>query len=164
MVAGLFGAGGVTASRLVRGSAADLLTRLDEWMQREESLRTKRRFSDRLTWEARRDLLGSIQQGLNIGGRSFALTTADEVGATVVAVDGERCMVRLDAEYARSRRRHVTGGAVVAGGGLLGFAGVLALATVIPLTTGQIVAVAAAITLAFAVWVVARRPRARAQG
>jgi len=39
-----------------------------------------------------------------------------------------------------------------------------ALATVIPLTTGQIVAVAAAITLAFAAWVVARRPRARARG
>ncbi|MEP7381598.1 MAG: hypothetical protein ABI910_07920 [Gemmatimonadota bacterium] len=132
VIGGLFGSQGITASRLVRGTAADLLGRLDEWMQREEALRPKRRFSDRMTWESRKDLLGSIQQGINFGGRSYGLKSADEVGATVVSVDADRCMVRLDAAFVESRRRQVTGGVVAAGGGLLGFGGVLALAMLIP--------------------------------
>ena len=132
MVGGLFGGEGVTASRVVQGTAAELLSRLDGWMQREESLRPKRRFSDRLTWEARRDLLGSIQQGMNLGGRAYGLTSADEVGATVVAVDDTRCIVRLDAGYHQRRRRQVLGSSILVGGGLLGLGGVMALASLIP--------------------------------
>ncbi len=132
MVGGLFGGDAITASRLVRGNSTDLLARLDEWMQREEALRPKRRFNERLTWEARRDLMGSIQQSINFRGRAYGLTAADEVGATVVPVDADRCMVRLDAAFVESRRRHVTGGAVAAGGGVVGFGGVMALATLIP--------------------------------
>lgn len=132
MVGGLFGGEQVTASRLVRGTPADLLARLDEWMQREEALRPKRRFTDRLTWEARRDLMGSLQQGFNLGGRAYGLTGSDEVGASVVAVDAARCMVRLDASFAESRRRHVTGSSLIAGSGVLGFGGVMALASLIP--------------------------------
>lgn len=131
-VGGMFGAGAVTASRVVRGAPAEILARVDEWMQREEGLRPMRRFGDRMTWESRKDLLGSIQQGLNFGGRAYGLRTSNEVGATVVPVDAERCMVRLDASFEESRRNHVIGGAVAAGGGLLGFGGVMAVATLIP--------------------------------
>lgn len=132
LIGGMFGAGGVTASRVVRGAPAEILARLDEWMQREEGLRPMRRFGDRMTWESRKDLLGSLQQGLNLGGRAYGLRTSNEVGATVVPVDGDRCMVRLDASFEESRRNHVIGGAVAAGGGLLGFGGVMAVATLIP--------------------------------
>lgn len=132
LIGGMFGASDVTASRVVRGAPAEILARLDEWMQREEGLRPMRRFGDRMTWESRKDLLGSLQQGLNFGGRAYGLRTSNEVGATVVPVDADRCMVRLDASFEESRRNHVIGGAVAAGGGVLGFGGVMAVATLIP--------------------------------
>jgi len=131
-VGGLFGADTITASRLVSGTPEELLRRLDDWMQREEGLRPRRQFTERLTWEARRDFLGSMQQSFNLGGRAYALAAADEVGATAVPVDGTRCMVRLDASLVQSRKRHVVGSSVAAGGGLLGFGGVLALASLLP--------------------------------
>lgn len=132
VVGGLFGGEGVAASRVIVGSANELLARLDDWMQKEEALRAKRRFSDRLTWEARRDFLGTVQQGLNFSGRAYALSSADEVGATIVAVDATRCMVRLDAAHAHSRQRNVLGSSLLAGGGVLGAGGIMALATLIP--------------------------------
>ncbi len=132
VVGGLFGGEGVTASRVVNGTATDLLGRLDDWMQREEGMRAKRRFNDRLTWEARRDFMMSLQAGLKIGSRAYALVNTDEVGATVVQVDAQRCIVRLDASFVQTRKRHVLGSSLVAGGGVLGFGGVMALATLIP--------------------------------
>ncbi|MEP7347158.1 MAG: hypothetical protein ABI877_17945 [Gemmatimonadaceae bacterium] len=122
-----FGASMATASRVVRGTPAQVLASLDEWMQREEGLRPRRRFTDRLTWEARRDFLASLQSGLNFGGRAYALTSAGEVGATAVAIDAERTMVRLDADLSRGRGRSlgwsgVAGGALLlVGGGLVAF-------------------------------------------
>ncbi|MFN8666926.1 MAG: hypothetical protein U0164_06935 [Gemmatimonadaceae bacterium] len=132
VIGGLFGAEVVTASRVVNGQATDLLGRIDDWMQREESLRAKRRFNDRLTWEARRDLVGQLAQGFNLGGRAYSLTSSNEVGATVVQVDAQRCIVRLDASFAESRRNYVIGGSIAAGGGVLGLGGVMAVAAMIP--------------------------------
>jgi len=132
VVGGLFGGDGVTASRVVVGQASDLLGRIDDWMQREEALRPKRRFNDRLTWEARRDFMGTLQQGLNFGGRAYALTTSNEVGATVVQVDADRCVVRLDASLAESRRRHVIGSSIAVGGGVLALGGLLVLSSWLP--------------------------------
>lgn len=114
----MFGSEVASASRIVRGTPAQVLARIDEWMQREESLRPKRRFTDRLTWEARRDLVGNIKTSLNLGGRAYSLSSADEVGATVVAVDDTRCIVRLDADLRESRRRRI-GWSAVAGGGMI---------------------------------------------
>jgi hypothetical protein len=131
MVGTLFGADGVTASRLVNGTATDLLGRIDDWMQREEALRPKRRFTDRLTWESRRDLMGTLQTSFNFSGRAYALVTADEVGATVVPIDATRCMVRLDAVYADARRKQVIGSSILASGGVLSFGAMMTLATLI---------------------------------
>lgn len=131
-IGAMFGGDAILASRVVRGTPADLLARLDDWMQREEALRPMRRFGDRMTWESRKDLLGSLQQGLNFSGRAYGLRASNEVGATVVAVDAERCVVRLDASFADSRRNHVIGGAVAAGGGLLGLGGMIGLASLGP--------------------------------
>jgi hypothetical protein len=89
------------------------------WMENEECLQVKRRFPDRSTWEPRRDFVGSIRRGLNLGGRGYALTKATEVGATVVPVDAGRVLVQLNADLGPARRARVVGGGVTAAGGVL---------------------------------------------
>ncbi|MEO6446425.1 MAG: hypothetical protein ABIZ91_08760 [Gemmatimonadaceae bacterium] len=127
-----FGSSIASASRIVRGQPAQLLSSIDQWMQREESLRPKRRMTDRLTWEARRDIAGTIQVGLNLRGRAYALAQSNEVGATVISIDAERSMVRLDADFGESRRRKVRWSAVVGGGMFLSAAALVAITIVVP--------------------------------
>ncbi|HEX9564564.1 MAG TPA: hypothetical protein VF981_11360 [Gemmatimonadaceae bacterium] len=129
VVGSWFGSSTAAVSRVVRGTPADILALLDNWMQREELLRVRRRLSDRLTWEARRDFLGSMQASFNLGGRAYSLTAASEVGATVVAVDEERVLVRLDANFGPGRRRNVGWAGVLAGFGVTSSAGLVALAS-----------------------------------
>lgn len=129
---GLFGPERISAARIVRGSPAALLAALDEWMLRQESMLSIRRLSDRLTWEPRRDFLGNLQRGLNFRGRRFELVAANEVAASVAAVDEQRSLVRLDADLAPARRHSVIGSGVVAGGGVASASGIVALATMFP--------------------------------
>jgi hypothetical protein len=131
-VAGWFGPGSTSAQRVIRGTPSDVLAALDQWMQREECMVERRRFGDRLTWEPRRDFLGSIKRGFNVGGRGYALARASEVAATAIAVDEARVLVRLDADVSVARRNHAIGGAAAAGTGLLGAGGVMALALAAP--------------------------------
>ena len=132
VVGAWFGPTMAVASRGVNGTPTQVLALLDQWMQREELLRVRRRFGDRLTWEARRDFIGGLQARFNMGGRSYALTQAGEVGATAIAVDQERVLVRLDADCSASRRRGVIWSGVLAGGGVASGAGIVALASLIP--------------------------------
>jgi hypothetical protein len=131
-VSGILGPTTVWAQRVVVGSQADVLARLDRYMQNEESLTVRRRYNERVTWEASRDFLGSIKRGFGVGGRAYALTRADEVGATVVPVDATRVVVRLDATFTGARQKSLTGGGVLAGTGLVGAGGVVAIAATIP--------------------------------
>jgi hypothetical protein len=119
-IASVTGPAIATASRTVRGTPAEVLAAIDTWMQREESLTVQRRFPDRITWEPRAGFIGQIQRGLNISGRGFHLTRASQVAATIIPVDAERVLVRLDADLSESR-----GGRVRVGVGSLIF-GVLA--------------------------------------
>jgi hypothetical protein len=139
VVGSWFGPTVATASRVVPGTPAQVLTLLDAWMQREELLRVRRRFGDRLTWEARRDFFGSIQAGFNWTGRAYALTSAAEVGATGVAVDGDRVLVRLDADFDQSRRRSVGWAGTVAGLGVTSGAGIVAVASMAPEVAGLVI-------------------------
>ncbi len=127
----MFGGTVASASRVVSGTPSDLLARLDHWMQREEMLRPRRRFTDRMTWEARRDFMGSLQMGLNFGGRAYALSRSTEVGATVIAVDGSKSLVSLDASVEDSRRSSAIASGVVSGMGVAG-AATLAALVIIP--------------------------------
>jgi hypothetical protein len=127
-----FGPSQVGAARVVRGSPAKLLAALDEWMQKQESMMSRRRMSDRLTWEPRRDFLGNLQRGFNFRGRTYDLVSASEISATVAPVDNERTLVRLIADLAGSRRRSKVGSGVVAGGGVASGGGIVALATLFP--------------------------------
>jgi hypothetical protein len=131
-VSGVFGPNAAWTQRVIAGSQTDVLARLDRYMQNQEGLAVRRRFTDRLTWEPRRDFLGQMKRGFGIGGRTYALTKADEVGATVVPVDNARVLVRLDATFSDARRRSVTGGGVLAGTGIAGAGGVIALAATLP--------------------------------
>jgi hypothetical protein len=88
---------------VVPGRPRDILEAIDAWMQRQECLQVKRQFSDRMVWEARRDLVGTIRRALNVGGRGYALARAFEVAATAVAVDANRTMVRVDADLGSFR-------------------------------------------------------------
>jgi hypothetical protein len=129
VVGSWFGSTMAGASRVVPGTPAEVLALLDSWMQKQELLRVRRRIGDRLTWEARRDFMGSMQASFNIGGRAYGLTPANEVGATVVPVDASRVLVRLDADFAPSRRRSVGWAGATAGLGITSGASVVALAS-----------------------------------
>lgn len=125
---GVYGPMMVTSSRTVRGRPGDLLASIDRWMQREECLQVRRRFEERMTWEPRRDLVGSIRRGFNLGGRGYALSRADSVGATVVSVDEGRALVRLDAELAATRRRAIGASGASAGLGVASGAAIVGVA------------------------------------
>ncbi len=129
---GMFGPNGVSAGRVVRGTPEEVLARIDRWMMQEECLQVRRRFPERMTWEPRRDFVGNIRRGFNIGGRGYALTRAAEVGATVVAADAERTIVRLDADVSNARRRSLGFGAVTAGGGAAAAAGTVGFVSLLP--------------------------------
>jgi hypothetical protein len=132
VVGSWFGSTVATAQRVVRGTPEQVLAQLDRWMQHAELLRQRRRYADRLTWEARQDFFGNVQALFKFGGRSYALTGAVEIGATAIAVDAERTLVRLDADFTPSRRRSVAWSAVLAGGGVASGAGIVGLASMMP--------------------------------
>jgi len=120
----LLGGARVGASRTVPGRPREVLAAIDEWMQRQECLQVKRQFRERIVWEARRDLFGTVRRALNVGGRGYALSRAYEVAATAVAVDATRTLVRIDADLAPFRSslaRQSTGATAlgVAAGGVL---------------------------------------------
>jgi hypothetical protein len=89
----------------------------------------RRRYQERTTWEARRDFLGSIKRGFNVGGRGYALSTAHEIAASVSSIDDKTTLVQLTADYSISRRNSVIGASVVAAAAAATGALVLAVAS-----------------------------------
>ena len=119
-----FGPAHASASRTISGTTARAMERLEHLLSQEEGLTVKRRFSDRTTWEPRRDMWTSLRRQLNPSGRGFALMSAHEVAATVVPVDQDRIFVRLDADLSTTRQTRLRLGwataatGVVSGGAL----------------------------------------------
>jgi hypothetical protein len=116
-VAQVAGAGLATATRTVPGNQTEVLAAIDSWMQREECLSVQRRFADRITWEPQRGVLGKIRKGFNLGGRGYHLMAASQVSVTVLPVDAQRVVVRLDADVSSSRSRRVWMGGLLASAG-----------------------------------------------
>ena len=114
----LFGADRVGAQRVVQGKAERVLATLDRWMQKEEWLQVVRQRPDRILWEPRRGILGSLRRLL--GSKDYVLSRADDIAATVVAIEDDSTLVRLEARF-ESLRRTMAGqtaaGAVVGGAG-----------------------------------------------
>ena len=146
----LLGGARVGASRTVSGRPPEILDAIDAWMQREECLQVKRRFPDRVVWDARRDLLGAARRFFNVGGRGYALSRAHEVAATAVAVNGARTLVRLDADlvpYRRSLARQSAGVSVL---------GAASTGVLVALHVMTAVAIAPAVVVAAGAWYAAR--------
>jgi hypothetical protein len=142
-IAALFGAATVSASRTVRGTPNTIFEKLDEAMQRDESLRVKRRFPDRIAWEPRGGMATEFRRIMNVGGHGYRLARAEEVAATVIAVDAERSIVRLDASLANVRKQRIVGGSgmVLASGvatGVLLALGVMAAVAALPVAAGVV--------------------------
>ena len=109
----LAGATAVAAARVVNGTPAAVLAALDATMQHDEVLALRRRFPERLTWEAQRGLVGGLRRGFALGGRAYHLAAATEVAANVAAVDGARVHVRLVASFPDTRRRRLSAAAIL---------------------------------------------------
>jgi hypothetical protein len=122
-----FGGGRVGASRTVSGKPREILDAIDGWMQRQECLQVKRQFADRIVWQPRRDLLGTARRLFNVGGRGYALSRAQEVSATAVAVDATRTLVRLDADLVSYRRSLIRQSAGISALGLASTGALVAL-------------------------------------
>jgi len=143
LLASLYGGSSASAQRAVRGTPAQVLKALDDWMQRQECLIVQRYHStERIVWESRRDLVGTVRRA--VSGRGQALARATNVSATAIPLDDSRVLVRLDAQFSGYRalmaQQNVaaTAGGLVAGGVLavLSFPVLVAAAPVVALAAG----------------------------
>jgi hypothetical protein len=116
----------------VRGSPTATLAQIDDWMQREECLRVKRHFPDRIVWEARQGFFDAVRRGLNVGGRGYVLSQGHEVSATVVPVDADRVLVRLDADFGSHRSAVAGQGVALAGFGAVSSGAAVLLGVLVP--------------------------------
>jgi hypothetical protein len=132
----------VTASRTIPGEPEAIIAYLDSYMQRDECMQVQRRFADRVTWEARNDWVAAIKRGLRSGGRSYQLSRARQVAATVVPIDGDHCLVRLDADLAASRSNVVRAGTAVSATGVVAGGTFIAGATMIHAALGLAIGLA----------------------
>ena len=57
----------LSAQRIVPGTPAEVLAKLDAWMPRMEALAVRRRVADRVSWEPRHDKLGNFLRSLGHG-------------------------------------------------------------------------------------------------
>jgi len=139
----------LTAERVVPGERREVERSLSAWMEREESLRVKRRYPDHTTWEPRAGAFASIQRALGAGGKAFALARATEVAGQVTQLETGFCHVRLLADVRELRARRLGGAAVlvtlgVAFAAALPVLGVLAPLSLAPTLATWIAAVAVA--------------------
>lgn len=102
------GPANVSVQRIVPGTPAEVLAKLDSWMPKMESLSLRRRVADRMSWEPRHDPLGNFFRALGMGGRKLVLLRLDQVVASVTAVDDRRSVVRFDADAFAARRTQRT--------------------------------------------------------
>ena len=113
----LVGPGRLSAQRVVTGERDAVERALGSWMQEEELLQVKRRYTDHTTWEPKVGAFASIQRALGSGGRRFALARAAEVAGHVTPLESGFCHVQLFADVRNVRRQRLGGAAVLLGMG-----------------------------------------------
>jgi len=124
----------VSAQRVVTGDAMRAMAVLDRWMQDGEYLQVQRQFPDRMVWEPRTDWAAIMLKAWRAGGRSYHLREARGVAATIVPIDDERVLVRLDADITPARNRRIGLGIGVGAFGLVVGAAVGALGALFQIT------------------------------
>jgi hypothetical protein len=146
LLATLYGSATVSAQRTVSGTPAQVLQALDDWMQRQECLKVKRHFGERIVWEADQGLAGTVKR---------VVSGATDVSATAIALDTARVVVRLDAQLGRHRTSMAQVNAGLAGASLVA-GGVLA-----ALSFPLLAAAAPTVVLVPTVWSAVRSAHAR---
>jgi len=110
-----FGHAHFTATRVVSGTPQAVLAALDAHIRGELPFEVKRRFPDRLTWEPKRGFLENVRLSFGVRTEGGDLVLAEEVGASVVAVDATQTHVRLEASIVAKRRGAVQATTIVSG-------------------------------------------------
>jgi hypothetical protein len=126
----------VTASRTVLGTPDIVMASLEVWMERQEGLIVQRRFPDRILWESRTDIVHQIRRSLRLGRRTYQLSRARQVAATIVPVDEHHSLVRLDADLGNSRSISVRAGSAVGASGLIAGGSTIAVGTMVHVAAG----------------------------
>jgi len=90
-------------SRVIPGTAAEVEGRLEGFLTTQESLRKIRNQPGRTLWEAAEGFASKMQRGMNFAGRSYELAEVKAIAAFVEALDEERSMVTLTADFSNQR-------------------------------------------------------------
>ncbi|MBA3659689.1 MAG: hypothetical protein H0W67_08840 [Gemmatimonadales bacterium] len=129
------GPGAVAAQRVVRGDPGTIQRMLVRWMEEQELFCVQRQQPGRITWEPLGGIPAAIRRStaaLGAGRKPFMLSRADEVSATLVALEGNFSHVALSASVKKARGEHVGGGAAVATAGVAGSTIMLVLGALVP--------------------------------
>lgn len=97
----------ISAARVLAGSPAELLGRVEALLARDESLGVIRRYPDRIVLEPRRGLMDQLTRSMDFGGKGYYLSRASEVVVSVGAVDARRAHVALAADLRSARNKQV---------------------------------------------------------
>jgi hypothetical protein len=156
------GPGVAAAARIVPGTPTAVLAALARVLERDECMTTVRRLADRAAWEPRRDLVGNLLRGLRTSGGTQALRAVAGVAAAVLPVDGERVLVRVEADLSARRRQRLAVGGVTAGTGAMAAGTVTAIGLATNVFVGVLVPIAIipAVAGGAAAWALARGHRA----
>ncbi len=109
----------LSASRVVPGDRAAVERALSRWMEEDELLQVKRRYSDRTSWEPKVGAFASIQRALMAHGRRYALAQATELTGQVAQLEPGFCHVQLVADIAKPRGARLIGASLALGVGVL---------------------------------------------
>ena len=126
----------LSTHRVVPGERPAVERALERWMEGEELLQPRRRYADRMTWEAKSGAFASIQRALG-GGRRYVLAKTTETMSQVTQLEPGFCLVQLSSSVRSQRSARIGGLAGLTGLGatsawaflVLGFAPPIGLAS-----------------------------------
>jgi hypothetical protein len=125
----------VSTQRVVPGSPDQVERALVQWMEQNEIFCIQRQQPGRVTWEPMGGMAAAMRRSaaaFGTGKRSFMLSRADTVSATLLPLEPGRTHVTLQATARRARAEYVGGGAAVIGAGLGGAAVMIVLGALLP--------------------------------
>ncbi len=99
----------VQLSRVVTGSPAEILSKLEEYFEAQATLRQVRDQRERQVWEPASDIMSQLQRGLDLGGKGYELAKARRIEVMVEPLESERSLVTLRADLSNQRRGHAIG-------------------------------------------------------
>jgi hypothetical protein len=114
------GAGRVTTQRVVRGDPDGLAARLLTWMGDEELLTVQRKQPGRISWEPVRGVAAALRKSSAVfsGNKSFMLSRAELVTATITGLEPGFSQVALAADLRQARGALIGGASALLGCGV----------------------------------------------